>query len=74
MKEKEMKFIGEKIIEVLEIIKDYFKNKEKIFYSGIYQKKKNRIYKKFDNEMKNNKKIKMIKNEVKKMALKFPIP
>lgn len=66
MKEKEMEFIGEKILEVLELLKDYKLPEEK--------KKRLEYINKFQSEMENNKVLKKIKEEVKKVALKFPIP
>lgn len=75
MKEKEMKFIGKKIIEVLKIIKDYFKKQGKNFlFWNLPKEKRAEFIKKFDNEMKKNKKLKKIKSEVKKLARKFSIP
>lgn len=75
MKEKEMRFIGKKIIEVLEIIKNYFKKQgESFLFWNLPKEKRVEFIKKFDNEMIKNKELKRIKNEVKKMAVKFPIP
>lgn len=75
MKEKEMKFIGKKIIEVLKIIKDYFKKQgENFLFWNLPKEKRAEFIKKFDNEMKKNRKLKKIKSEVKKLARKFPIP
>jgi glycine hydroxymethyltransferase len=66
MKEKEMKFIGEKILQVIEILKKYRlpeKKEERESYIADFEK-----------EISSNKELKKIKNEVKKVALKFPIP
>ncbi len=66
MKEKEMEFIGEKILQVINLIKKYRlpANKDE----------RGRYIASFQEEMKKNKEIKKIKLEVKKVALKFPIP
>jgi glycine hydroxymethyltransferase len=66
MKEKEMKFIGEKIIQVINLIKKYSLPKEK--------EKRKEYMMKFDREIKNNNELKKIKNEIKKLALKHPLP
>ncbi|MFZ6035097.1 MAG: serine hydroxymethyltransferase [Patescibacteria group bacterium] len=66
MKEKEMKFIGKKILEVIGLLKAY----------QLPQDKKQRLayVSKFQKEMETNREIKRIRQEVKSMALKFPIP
>ena len=66
MKEKEMKFIGQKILQVLEILKKYHlpEKKEEI---GKYIAN-------FEKEIEKNPLIKKLRAEVKKLALKFPIP
>lgn len=66
MKEKEMKFIGKKILEVIGLLKAY----------QLPQDKKQRLayVSKFQQEMETNREIKRIRQEVKSMALKFPIP
>jgi len=66
MKEKEVKFIGRKILEVIETIKKYRLPEEK-------EKRKDYIDN-FDKEIKKNPVIKKIRQEIKKFALKFPIP
>lgn len=66
MKEKEMKFIGAKILDVINLIKKYKLPDKK-------EERKNYIAN-FEKEMKNNKEIKKIREEVKKVALRFPIP
>ncbi|MBI5127562.1 serine hydroxymethyltransferase [Candidatus Roizmanbacteria bacterium] len=66
MKEKEMKFIGGKILEVIELLKRYrlpTKKEERKEYIS-----------RFEKEMSGNPEIKRIRNEVKKLALRFPIP
>ena len=66
MKEKEMKFIGGVILEVINIIKSYrlpLKKEERKAYIA-----------KFDKDMRANKKIREIRLRVKKLALRFPIP
>ncbi|GAB4219744.1 MAG: serine hydroxymethyltransferase [Candidatus Microgenomates bacterium] len=75
MKEKEMKFIGEKILEVLQIIKKHFESQKSDFkFWNLPKEKRVEFIKKFENEIKNNKEIKSIKQQVKKLAVKFPIP
>lgn len=66
MKEKEMKFIGGVILEVIGLLKAYRlpENKEK----------RKEYIAEFEREMKANKKIKEIHGRVRKMALKFQIP
>ncbi len=66
MKEKEMKFIGETILKVLNLIKCYHlpPNKDT----------RREYIKTFEKKMKMNEQIKKLRNEVKKLAVKFPIP
>ncbi len=66
MKEKEMKFIGDVIVEVINLIKSYHLPTKK-------EERKDYITK-FETEMKGNKKIKEIHLKVKKLALGFSIP
>ena len=66
MREKEMKFIGEKILEVIEFLKRYrlpIKKEERKEYVA-----------RFEKEMAKNLEIKRIRQEVKTLALRFPIP
>lgn len=66
MKEKEMKFIGQTILEVLNMIKSYHlpSNKDT----------RREYIKKFEKEIKRNREIKKLRNEVKRVAVKFKIP
>jgi glycine hydroxymethyltransferase len=66
MKEKEMKFIGETMIQVLNLIKKYQLPKDK--------ESRKEYLAKFKKEIRNNKEIKALQTKVKKMALRFPIP
>ncbi len=66
MKEKEMKFIGEKIIEVIMMLKRYH-------LPGTKEERLEYI-KKFQKEIEKQPEIKRIKLQVKKVALRFPIP
>jgi len=66
MKEKEMIFIGKKILQVLKIIKKYQMPKKR--------EARKEYLANFQKEIVNNKDLKIIKNEVKKVALKFAIP
>lgn len=66
MKEKEMKFIGEKILEVINLLKRY--------RLPINKNERKEYVIRFEKEMLKNEKIKIIKEEVKKTALRFPIP
>lgn len=66
MKEKEMKFIGDKILKVLELIEDYRLPEDK--------KERLNYILKFQKEMESNREIKGIRQDVKKLALRFPIP
>jgi len=63
---KEMKFIGEKILAIIDLIKPYQLPKEK-------EKRKEYITK-FVKEIKAKKEIKILKEEIKKIATKFIIP
>ncbi|MGB9882997.1 MAG: serine hydroxymethyltransferase [Microgenomates group bacterium] len=75
MKEKEMKFIGKKIIEVLNVIKKYFESQNKNFkFWDLPKENRTKFIRKFDENMKKNQELKKIKNEIKKLTLKFPIP
>lgn len=66
MKDKEMKFIGKKILQVVEILKDYrlpdSKEKRKIFIPD------------FQKYLDSNADLKKLRQEVKKLAIRFPIP
>ncbi len=66
MKEKEIKFIGKKILEVIDLIKKYRLPEDKT-------KRKEYIIQ-FQKEMEKNIELKKIKQEVKKIALRFIIP
>lgn len=66
MKEKEMKFIGGVILEVISLLKPYHLPLKK-------EERKDYIIK-FEREMRANKKMKEIHLRVKKLALRFPIP
>ena len=74
MKEKEMKAIGEKILAVLTIVKDYCrKNLTGDFYT-LEKGKKAAFIEKFEKEIRQLPLIKKIKSEIKRLAIKFPIP
>lgn len=66
MKEKEMKFIGQTIIKVINLIKKYQLPKEK--------EKRGQYINNFEKETNRNLEIKKLRLEVIKMALRFPIP
>ena len=66
MKEKEMKFIGSVILEVINLLKSYKLPENKL--------DRKEYIAKFEREMRANKKIKEIRLRVKKLALRFPIP
>jgi len=66
MKEKEIKFIGKKILEVINLIKKYRLPEDKT-------KRKEYIVQ-FQKEMEKNIELKKIRQEVKKLALRFIIP
>ena len=66
MKEKEMKVIGQKILQVIEILKNYSLpeiKEERVNYIANFEK-----------EIEKNSLIKKLRAEVKNLALKFPIP
>ncbi len=66
MKEKEMKFIGEVILEVVGMLKNYHLPEKK-------EERKDYIAK-FEHEMRASKKMMEIHSRVKRLALRFPIP
>jgi glycine hydroxymethyltransferase len=66
MKEKEMKFIGQKILQVVEILKKYYLPEKK--------EERGKYIANFEKEIEKNPLIKKLRAEVKKLALKFPIP
>jgi len=66
MKEKEMKFIGGVILEVINLLKTYKLPVNKLDRKDYIAK--------FEREMRANNKIKEIHLRVKKLALRFPIP
>jgi glycine hydroxymethyltransferase len=66
MKEKEMKFIGQKILQVVEILKKYHLPETK--------EERGKYIANFEKEIEKNSLIKKLRAEVKKLALKFPIP
>jgi len=66
MKEKEMKFIGQKILQVIEILKKYHLPEKK--------EERGKYIAQFEEEIEKNPLIKKLRVEVKKVALKFPIP
>ena len=66
MKEKEMVFIGKKILEVIDLIKKYRLPEDKT--------KRKEYITKFQKDMEKNKDLKRIKAEVRKTAIKFKIP
>jgi len=66
MKEKEMKFIGQKILQVLEILKKYHLPETK--------EERGKYIANFEKEIEKNPLIKKLRAEVKKIALKFQIP
>jgi glycine hydroxymethyltransferase len=66
MKEKEMKFIGQKMLEVIELLKAYKLPEDK--------KQRFEYIAKFQKEMEKNKTIKKISEEVKRVAMRFSIP
>ncbi|MGB9707699.1 MAG: hypothetical protein ACPL1D_03025, partial [Microgenomates group bacterium] len=75
MREKEMGFIGKKILAVLEVIKKYFQKQGAEFcFWDLPKEKKGEFIKKFEKEMKENKEIKKIREAVKRLAVKFAIP
>lgn len=66
MKEKEMKFIGEMILKVVDEVKTYRLPKEKL--------EKGAYIKQFLVDLQKNKKLKALREQVKRMAVKFRIP
>jgi glycine hydroxymethyltransferase len=66
MKEKEMKFIGQKILQVVEILKKYHLPETK--------EERGKYIANFEKEIEKNPLIKKLRAEVKKIALKFQIP
>ena len=66
MREKEMKFIGQVMLEVIDLIKKYRLPEKK-------EERKEYIAS-FEREMRASDKIKEIHLKVKKVALGFPIP
>lgn len=66
MKEKEMEYIGRKILQVIDLLKGYHLPEVK--------EKRAEYIKKFEKEIKGNKEIKKLRSEIKKFALRFPIP
>lgn len=66
MKEKEMKFIGGKILEVIELLKKYRLPEKK-------EERKEYITR-FEKDISKNPEIKKIRKEVKKLVIRFPIP
>lgn len=75
MKEKEMKFIGKKLLEVLDVIKNYFEKQGKNFvFWNLSKEERKEFMKKFDKDIVKNNQLKKIKSEIKKVAIKFPIP
>jgi glycine hydroxymethyltransferase len=66
MKEKEMKFIGQVILKVLNLIKSY--------RLPLNKDTRQDYIKKFEKEIKRNREIKKLRNEVKRTVIKFPIP
>ncbi|MCS7093292.1 MAG: serine hydroxymethyltransferase [Patescibacteria group bacterium] len=75
MKEKEIEIIGEKIVEVIYLVKDYFSSHQKNFsFITLSKEKKRAFIKKFEEKIQKNRRIKEIKNEIKNLARQFPIP
>ena len=66
MKEKEMRFIGQKILQVIEILRKYHLPETK--------EERGKYITQFEKEIEKNPLIKKLRAEVKKLALKFPIP
>lgn len=66
MKEKEMKFIGKKILQVVEILKKYHLPEKK--------EERGKYITNFEKEIEKNPLIKKLKAEVKQVAIKFKIP
>jgi glycine hydroxymethyltransferase len=76
MKEKEMKFIGRVILEVINLLKPYRLPAKKPSFAKASEGKEERkdYIAKFEKEMRANKKMKEIHVRVKKLALDFSIP
>jgi len=75
MKEKEMRFIGEKILEVLAIIKKYFETRGKNFsFWSLAKESRGKFIREFEAVMKEDRSIRKIKKEVKNLARHFLIP
>lgn len=68
MKEKEMEYIGKKILQVIELLKT------KGYRLPEVKEERIKYIKKFEEEMKINEVIMELRKEVKKFALRFPIP
>ncbi len=66
MKEKEMEFIGKKILEVINLLKKY--------RLPIDNQERGKYIASFEREISENKALKRMRTEVKKVALRFPIP
>lgn len=66
MKEKEMKFIGEMILKVVDEVKSYRLPKEKL--------EKGPYIKQFLVDLQKNKKLKILRGQIKRMAVKYKIP
>jgi len=66
MKEKEMIFIGEKILEIIDLIKKYRLPEDKT--------KRKEYIAQFQKDIEKNKDLKRIRSEVKKTTIKFKIP
>lgn len=66
MKEKEMKFIGEMILKVVDEVKSYRLPKEKL--------EKGPYIKKFLVDLQKNKKLKILRGQIRRMAVKYRIP
>jgi glycine hydroxymethyltransferase len=66
LKEKEIKFIGQVILEVVGLLKDYRLPADK--------EARGNYIKQVQSKLENNQRIKEIRREIKKMALGFPLP
>lgn len=66
MKEREMKFIGETILEVIRLIKSYRLPEIK--------EERREYIREFENKMRKNKELFLLKKKVKNMAIDFPVP
>lgn len=75
MKEKEMEFIGKKILAVLRIIKKYFEKQGGNFsFWRLTKEKRDGFINKFEKEMKRDEGLKIIREEVRKLAVRFIVP